>query len=252
MPEFWNYATFEFNFTWVSLWWHCSRAISALSHKRKHLLRKSNLLLHHGNKIHKSDLTSYKFLLWYSPICDVNLANFIATKKGRDGRGNQSNMKWKQAVAKPNASAKTLKKWDLHVLRTDGYFLVEKSEVIERECFWTFNQAWFSNALNICIIQSKAWSIQICEYCLLYGDNQIFILLEKGKFSWLETWACNQGLVQVLELVQREHPKLVRAMLGTILPREDECTRSNEKFSIRGLWYENVTIKGSSIHHEKS
>jgi len=40
----------------------------------------------------------------------VNLANFIATKKGRDGRGNQSNMKWKQAVAKPNASAKTLKK----------------------------------------------------------------------------------------------------------------------------------------------
>jgi len=148
-------------------------------------------------------------------------------------------------VAKPNASAKTLKEWDLHVLRTDGYFLLEKSEVIERECFWTFNQAWFSHALNICIIQSKAWSIQICKYCLLYGDNQIFILLEKGKFSWLETWACNQGLVQVSELVQREHQKLDRARWGTILPREDECTRSNEKLSIGGLWVWKYHHKGN-------
>jgi hypothetical protein len=92
--------------------------------------------------------------------------------------------------------------------------------------------------------QSKAWSIQICEYCLLYGDNQIFILLEKGKFSWLETWACNQGLVQVSELIQREHPKLDRARWGTILPREDECTRSNEKFSIGCLWVWKYHHKG--------
>jgi hypothetical protein len=49
----------------------------------------------------------------------------ILLQPQKEEMGGETNQIWSGSglVAKPNASAKTLKEWDLHVLRTDGTFL---------------------------------------------------------------------------------------------------------------------------------